>query len=295
MFTNYRTLRAENLAFRVRAALAISLLLIPAGSWAFAYGQGRMKIEGNSGLLASPLSPNFGIYDPLANDSPIVLHLYVWGAGLSGNAGVNGNNAPIDISLGDVLSDVEPALSLHFELWQNRRYGFWIDGSYLSLSGKAQPVNEYDVTLDFESVTTELVGSYRNNFSRTSLEIFAGLRYNNLRARYVAVPQPGSGNVLPVSESGRQDWLDPLLGSRVLWQMARKLPVVLRGDLGGFGLGSDFTWGVTAGLGYELSRAVVITGAYRLLDIDYKKGDRQNEFVYNAQQSGALLGVAFRW
>lgn len=29
-------------------------------------------------------------------------------------------------------------------------------------------------------------------------------------------------------------------------------PVVRRGDVGGFGLGPDFTWGVTAGLGYEL-------------------------------------------
>jgi hypothetical protein len=211
---------------------------------------------------------------------------YVWLAALDGALVVNNVNTPVDIGLGDVFSNLDPALSLHFE-GRSGRYSYWIDGMYLNLSSDPLTVSGRTIETSFEYVITEFAFTFHASESKAGIEPFVGGRYTNLYARVTATSQP------PLSASGRNDWFDPFIGVRLTTYFTPRLPAVVRADIGGFGLGSDLTWGITAGLGFHLTDHIVLTGAYRLLDVDYRSDNGVRSFEYNAQQSGALWGIAF--
>jgi hypothetical protein len=55
---------------------------------------------------------------------------------------------------------------------------------------------------------------------------------------------------------GDVDRIEPFLGGRVILTFGEKLAFVVRGDSGGFGIGSDLTWGLIDALHYYVSRVV---------------------------------------
>src|SRR5262245_24766062 len=60
----------------------------------------------------SALMPYYGFDTPYGlNTNKFVLFPYVWLAGLNGSIAVENFDAPIDIGLGDVFSNLDPALS----------------------------------------------------------------------------------------------------------------------------------------------------------------------------------------
>ncbi len=85
--------------------------------------------------------------------------------------------------------------------------------------------------------------------------------------------------------------MDPFLGGRLLLDLSEKWALSLRGDIGGFDVGSELTWNVTALLGYRLSETMTLGFGYRHLDIDYEDGD----LVFDAQFSGPYLGLSIRF
>ena len=64
---------------------------------------------------------------------------------------------------------------------------------------------------------------------------------------------------------------------------------MLRGDIGGFDVGSKLTWDVRASLGYRLSERTTFLFGYRHLDINYEDGI----FELDAQFYGPYLGLSF--
>jgi hypothetical protein len=208
-------------------------------------------------------------------------------AGLDGTLAIKQFDTSFDVGLGEVFSNLDPALSIHFET-RSGHYSFWVDGMYLNLSSDPFSYSNSQAIVRFEYVITEFMVSYRpSGAQRTIFEPFLGGRYTNLYGRIIPSSPDSTG------ASRRQEWFDPLLGGRVMSNLTRKLHGVLRADIGGFGAGADLTWGVTAGLGYSLTESIVLTGAYRLLDVNYETGEGESRFKYDAQQSGGLFGVAF--
>ncbi len=231
-------------------------------------------------------APYYSGYPYGYNTSKFMLFPYVWLVSLDGTVAVDNVNAPVSISLGDALSNLDPALSLHFE-GSAGRYSIWFDGMYLNLSSDPfRTANNVQMELSFEYVISEFIVSYHPGESRRLFEPFIGGRYTNLYARVI------SDNPL-ANASRRRDWFDPLLGGRFVTELSERMILIARADIGGFGVGSDLTWGLTAGLGFRLSKSIVLTGAYRLLDVDYENSEGVSSFKYDAQQSGGLAGVAF--
>ena len=65
----------------------------------------------------------------------------------------------------------------------------------------------------------------------------------------------------------------------------------LKGDAGGFGVGSNQTWQINAGGGKEFKRRYALTLAYRYLSVDYANGP----FLYDTHMNGLLTGFAIRF
>ena len=100
--------------------------------------------------------------------------------------------------------------------------------------------------------------------------------------------RPG-GPVGGVKLDGKETWVDPVVGFRVRKDLNENRFVALYGDLGGFDVGSQFTWQAYGGVGYEFSDRVSGYLMYRYLDVDYDEGG----FVWDVVMEGLLFGVGF--
>jgi hypothetical protein len=77
--------------------------------------------------------------------------------------------------------------------------------------------------------------------------------------------------------------------------MANKWRLRLRGDIGGFGIGSDLSWNLSALIVFKGWKHVSIGGGYRVFNQDYSDGNGINKFAYDATLHGPMLGVEFTW
>ena len=78
----------------------------------------------------------------------------------------------------------------------------------------------------------------------------------------------------PFSLEKSKDWVDPFLGARMALRLTERWTLSLRGDVGGFGIGSaaDLVLHVRATLHYRLSERWRLVASYVVLDLDYDSG-----------------------
>lgn len=107
-----------------------------------------------------------------------------------------------------------------------------------------------------------------------------------------------SGNTA-LARSGGVDWIDPFVGARLRYYPAPGHELWLRGDVGGFGAGSKFTWQAFAAYDLQLCTVgpVVVNGyfAYRALSVDYETGEGVNRYEYDVIEHGPIIGLAGRF
>jgi len=65
--------------------------------------------------------------------------------------------------------------------------------------------------------------------------------------------------------------------------------------VGGFGVGSEFTWNLVGTLQYHLSRTVSLGVGYRALDIDYEQGSGASRFKFDVLMHGPVPGAVFHF
>jgi hypothetical protein len=86
-------------------------------------------------------------------------------------------------------------------------------------------------------------------------------------------------------------WFDPYVGFRGQYNFNKAWYLTGKGDIGGFGLGSEITFQLYGALGCQISRNFFVEAGYRYLYSDYD----QDGFLYNVTQSGAQItfGINF--
>lgn len=168
------------------------------------------------------------------------------------------------------------------------------------------PGLEIGVEGDFKltEVIAELGGGYRfldhaygaGNAKRISMDVIGGLRYWRLESSINADIELALGDLSrsgSLSLEASKDWVDPFVGLRTQIDITEALFLFLRGDIGGFGLGSgvssEFTWKAQAGLSYNITPRFSTYAAYQILDVDYEDGG----FGFDMELSGPMLGFGY--
>lgn len=87
------------------------------------------------------------------------------------------------------------------------------------------------------------------------------------------------------------DWWDPYIGVRARYNFSPTIYVIARGDIGGFGVGSDLMWQGECALGFQLTSSIYTEIGYRALSFDYE----DNGLTYDTITHGAqlTLGIQF--
>jgi opacity protein-like surface antigen len=211
---------------------------------------------------------------------------YVWGSAMEGIVGIGDVTAETEMSFSDILDDLEFGFMGTYR-GSRDRYSITVDAIYMGLGTTEKgPGGVLKADIDLDQVGLEADLGYALN---DRLTLFGGMRYVSLDAD-LRVTGP-LGNELSASES--QDWIDPVVGAIGTWPLAEKWRLALRGDIGGFGVGSDFAWQGIATLRWQFSPRTALGVAYRYLDMDYEDGRGSDYFKYDMATSGPAMGVVF--
>lgn len=87
------------------------------------------------------------------------------------------------------------------------------------------------------------------------------------------------------------DWVDAVVGARVMADVHPRVRLIASGDLGGFGIGSsaELTWQAIGAVGWRLSESWSLQLGYRAIGIDLDRGTNRIDMVAH----GPLLGAVW--
>lgn len=215
---------------------------------------------------------------------------YLWFAGLSGTVGAFGHETSVHASIGDILSNFEMGLMTAAEVRKNH----WVvplDFMWIKLEADHalpfDPGVSYAVVKVSEVVLTPGVGYRVVDNDKTTVEARVGLRYWHLGQNISFQPSGVLNNFSPSA-----NWVDVVAGSKIERVLTPKVLLTIFGDAGAGGANIDYQFGGL--LGYKLSQKAILQAGWRYLDVNYRNSPPQL-FVYDAHQSGALLGVTFNF
>jgi len=211
---------------------------------------------------------------------------YLWGSAMEGTAGVGTVTAETSLSFSDIVDNLEFGFMGTFRA-STDRYSITFDAMYMGLGVTEKGpggVLKADVDMDQAGLEADFGYALSDRFT-----LLAGLRYVDLDTQ-LKVSGP-LGNVLSARE--KQSCPISVIGARYEWPFADQWSLNLRGDIGGFGIGSDFAWQAIATLRWQLSPRTGLALAYRYLAMDYEDGQGDNRFLYDMAMSGPALGVVF--
>ncbi|MDP1602686.1 MAG: hypothetical protein Q8M03_05420 [Legionella sp.] len=259
--------------------------------------------------------------DPIAPASQWRLSFtpYGWLPFLVGNTTVRGRTVAIDVDPIQVVEHLERAPWMSYAEARNGPLAFYNDIFYANLGLTADGVRSRGVHpqiggtlsaalgLDFEEAVVEVGAAYEvarwsSGAGSTAIDILGGARYwhQEMSINLVLNANLDIGDLvlskgIAVARGGSVDWVDPLVGGRIRHQLAPGQVLMLRGDIGGFGAGSEFSWNVLAAYSFEICAQDGVTYSgllgYRALDVDYEQGSGRTKYEYDVLQHGPLTGL----
>ena len=221
----------------------------------------------------------------------ISIEPYLSAASIKGDAGMGRvSGTPIDVDFSAILENLKMAAMVHFEAQHRDGWGIVLDYGFMDLGadttvGAGGVVDASIRQGIFEGLISRQIGA-----EGAGLEAIFGFRWwdNKVRANIDPLILPGSLNAR-IDE----DWIDPVVGIRWTNALSEQWNLRLRGDIGGFGVGSDFSWSASATALYTMSDRFVLEFGYKAIDVDYDNGNASDQgfFAYDATTHGPLLGL----
>jgi hypothetical protein len=299
-------MQTSALRFRRAVLASLGVVLGTAGTaWAADLGPARAPV-----VEALPMPPSWSFrFVP-----------YGWLTALNGTQTVRGRSAKVNAGFIDIVekSDTLVGLMGDFEA-RNGPFALLANVAWTKIGLERDNVRGRTLApgvtgtlgtsagLDIEMAIAEVGAAYEiARFGALAVDVLGGARYwhqqANLSLEVTAAVQVGDLEVAGArafARSGSVDWLDPVIGARVRYTVTPGHELVLRGDIGGFGVGSDFSWQAIGAYGFELGtyQGIAFSGVigYRALYVDYVQGEGRQRYEFDMLQHGPVLGLSARF
>jgi len=241
---------------------------------------------------------------------------YAWLTWLDGEQTARGRSVDVHVDPIQVLSHLERVPFFGYGEARNGPLALYTDVFYANLGLSGDGVRSRSlapgitgtlsaaVGLDFEETVVEVGGAYEvmKWDSHTAIDLLAGARYwhqemsvNLALVGTLDVADLSTSRGFAVARGGSVDWVDPVVGARVRYNLAPGHDVMLRGDVGGFGVGSEFTWNALAAYTFIFAKQDGVTYSgllgYRALSADYEQGSGRTQYVYDQVMHGPVTGL----
>ncbi|MFV2005585.1 MAG: hypothetical protein ACC650_10275 [Gammaproteobacteria bacterium] len=215
-----------------------------------------------------------------------VLTPVLWNASVEASLSDNdsGGDLPINPDYNFfTLDNLDDYLSLKFEA-NHGRFGILFDS--LRARYQDQTANKnMNLIVGTELGFAELSARYQ--LSREfELDLIGGVRYTFLNLEQTLVLP----NRVPAKRQ-EHNWTDPLIGLRYHYLFADRWHAWVRGDIGGYNVGTQRIINFTADMQYIINTYLSFSLGYRYLKIDFKEDDVLYDVSLNGLQIG--LGIHF--
>lgn len=237
-------------------------------------------------IIAALSTLSFAGQTQATDDWQFEITPYLWATSMGGSTGPEGFEADVEMSFGDIWDSLDKAFIVNMEA-NKGQWSTWIDFIKLKLSDEGNLAN-FDVDVGMKQTLVEIAAAYQMP-EQEQIELFAGARYSDVTTT-ITLEGTGPIGIGRKTKIG-DDWIDPFIGIRGTWQLNDQWSLRARGDIGGFGVGSDFSWHAVLSANYQLNDTVSFKVGYRYLDVDYD----DNGFVFDVASSGIAAGVGFRF
>jgi hypothetical protein len=252
-----------------------------------------MKLHFHPALILATLG--LAIAQPAAAADEAWKHtvvIYGVGASIDGKVGAGDLSTEIDLGFDDILDNLHMGAMGAYRA-ERGPWAVTLDVMWLNLQndkGGLGPQGETWREIELDQFISELDIGYALN---ERLSAYGGLRYWDVDTEVTVVLGPPLSQTL----SGRlsEDWIDPVIGLRYLQPLGANWTLMLRSDIGGFGVGSDFTWHITGLASWNLSEHASLLFGFRYLDLDYDDGTGSSRFLMDLSEGGPTAGFAWRF
>ncbi len=234
-----------------------------------------------------------------ADEWEVAVTPYLWATGMKGDTQAGRlPKTSVDMKFSDIMDTLDFGLMGQLEARKNR-WGVFVDAIYMKLSDSAEASPavlggspDLHAKARIKQSTLAAALTYRALEGPSPVDLFGGLRYTRLDVDVDVDASVFGGAVgVQVKRDATKDWVDPYIGVRAQHRLNDKWTLVGYGDVGGFGVGADFTWQASLGANYDLSRTTSASFGYRYFSVDYD----DDGFLYDMENEGLYLGVTFRF
>lgn len=218
---------------------------------------------------------------PIRAQSPgsgFVTHIrpYFWLSGVSGSVTAAPLTFPINSSFGDLLDNVEIGAFAAVTV-EKERWGLYGDFQYISLVGEGTGAT--GATLELQNVIWEVDGFLRVPVGSGSLKFVGGVRVYSVDETLTPTNQQPIESNTTVA--------DPILGAVGEWSIGKRWYFEMRGDLGGFGVGSEFTNQLSVVFQWQINDKLRLPFGYRVLGYQIKDGGVEMD----TRMTGLVVGL----
>ena len=231
---------------------------------------------------------------------------YLWAVGMNGDVGVAGIKTSVNDSFIDIMQDSDSVMAFMGDFSASKGpWSFFVSPTYAKLGVDDESIGP--LTADITETITIIGFGTKYRLAEWSLadmpggspawanqmftfDLLAGGRYTHLKIE-LDFKRIGS-------QDKSKDWVDPFVGAVTQIGLTDKLSFRVRGDVGGFGVGSDVTLNGVGLLGYKVRPFGLdgtLAAGYRALYQDYTDGSGRNKFTWNMTLHGPVLGLAVKF
>lgn len=230
---------------------------------------------------------------PLAPDWALQITPYLWAAGLNGRISPFRLAPTIQVekSFGDVMKHFNGGGFLH--VWARK-------GPFVA-NADVMYVN----TTDSRSVSSvPIVGAIRGRLATGLFYATLSGGYRILDAGPVTFDALAGARLWNVYNRASIDfafvslgvaksltWVDPVIGGRAFLRLNDAFSLQAQGDIGGFGVGSKFTWQALGTVNYAFAEHFSASVGYKILRTDYARGG----YVFDVTMAGPVVGMTYRF
>ena len=223
---------------------------------------------------------------PASDSWKVTVVPYFLGAAMNGTVGVGVQEAKVDMSFSDIPNNLEFG-AMGLAVARKGDWGFGGDAIWMSLGASATGSGPAGLTASTD-VNQGAFAFHGLRRLAPAADLMFGARVNTLSAK-LHVNGPNQSSV-----DGSKTWVEPIVGVTLHTpDTGKRWHAQVYTEIGGFGLGSTFTWQIFPTFGVNLAKWASLEFGYRWLDIDYRSG--VNVTLFNCDvltpASGAGGGV----
>ncbi len=204
------------------------------------------------------------------------------GAAIDGTAQIGDIEVPVDVSISELFDKLKMGGMAAYRM-QNETWSMSGDVTYMALGAKVSgQAGRLRADLDLDQLT--VMGTLGRRISPKT-ELLFSLAYFDLstdvEVRLLNQSRSASAGV---------DWIDPSVGLQYVTPLSDRWTFTARGDVGGFGIGSDLLLHGWLTLQRRQTDSFGWFVGYRVISYDYEEGNGRNYQRYDLTQQGPGAG-----